>query len=72
MPTTSAYVVVFAVAIGTTFAVTPLLKWLATRLGIVAVPTERAVHTTPIPYLGGVAMLIGFLVAMGVAWASGG
>ena len=72
MPTTSAYVVVFAVAIGTTFAVTPLLKWLATRLGIVAIPTERAVHTTPIPYLGGVAMLIGFLVAMCVAWASGG
>ncbi len=72
MPTTSAYVVVFAVAIGTTFAVTPVLKWIANRFGVVAVPTERAVHTTPIPYLGGVAMLVGFLVAMGVAWLSGG
>lgn len=72
MPTTSAYVAVFAVAIGTTFAITPVVRWVATRFGVVALPTERAVHTVPIPYLGGVAMLIGFLVAMAVAWLSGG
>jgi UDP-GlcNAc:undecaprenyl-phosphate/decaprenyl-phosphate GlcNAc-1-phosphate transferase len=72
MPTTSAYVAVFAVAIGTTFAVTPVVRWVATRYGVVALPTDRAVHTTPIPYLGGVAMLIGFLVAMAVAWLSDG
>ncbi|QXC63169.1 undecaprenyl/decaprenyl-phosphate alpha-N-acetylglucosaminyl 1-phosphate transferase [Aquihabitans sp. G128] len=72
MPTTSAYVVVFVVALASTFAITPLFRWAATRLGVVAMPTERAVHTTPIPYLGGVAMLFGFLVALGVAWASGG
>jgi UDP-GlcNAc:undecaprenyl-phosphate GlcNAc-1-phosphate transferase len=71
MPTTTAYVVVFGVALATTFAVTPLFRWGATRLGVVAEPTERAVHTTPIPYLGGLAMLVGFLVAMGVAWVSG-
>ena len=41
---------------------------MATRLGVVAMPTERAVHATPIPYLGGVAMLVGFLVALGMAW----
>jgi UDP-GlcNAc:undecaprenyl-phosphate GlcNAc-1-phosphate transferase len=72
MPTTSAYVVVFAVAVAVTFAITPLLRLLATRLEVVAKPTERAVHSTPIPYLGGVAMLVGFLVALGVAWAGGG
>ncbi|CAN5473356.1 MraY family glycosyltransferase [soil metagenome] len=72
MPTTSAYVAVFAVAIASTFAITPVFRWLANRLGVVAMPTERAVHTTPIPYLGGLAMLFGFLVALGVAWASGG
>ncbi|MBX3286339.1 MAG: undecaprenyl/decaprenyl-phosphate alpha-N-acetylglucosaminyl 1-phosphate transferase [Actinobacteria bacterium] len=71
MPTTSAYVVVFGVALATTFVVTPLFRRAATRLGVVAQPTERAVHTTPIPYLGGLAMLVGFLVAMGVAWGSG-
>ena len=72
MPTTTAYVVVFGVALASTFAVTPIFRWAATKLGVVAMPTERAVHTTPIPYLGGLAMLTGFLIALGVAWASGG
>jgi UDP-GlcNAc:undecaprenyl-phosphate GlcNAc-1-phosphate transferase len=72
MPTNSAYVVVFGVAAATTFTVTPLVRRLAVRLAVVALPSDRAVHTRPIPYLGGVAMLIGFLVAMAVAWASGG
>lgn len=71
MPTTTAYVLVFCVAIAATFAVTPVLRWVATRFGVVALPTERAVHTQPIPYLGGVAMLVGFLAALGAAFLSG-
>lgn len=71
MPTTSAYVLVFAIALGVTLAATPLLRRLAQRFAIVAVPSDRAVHARPIPYLGGVAMLLGFLAAMGVAWLSG-
>jgi UDP-GlcNAc:undecaprenyl-phosphate GlcNAc-1-phosphate transferase len=71
MPTTSAYVLVFAIALGVTLAATPLLRRLAQRFAIVAVPSDRAVHAQPIPYLGGVAMLLGFLAAMGVAWLSG-
>ena len=72
MPTSTAFVGVFVVALVATLLVTPLFRWLANRFDIVAVPTERAVHSTPIPYLGGVAMLVGFLVAFGAAWASGG
>ncbi|MBK6855120.1 MAG: undecaprenyl/decaprenyl-phosphate alpha-N-acetylglucosaminyl 1-phosphate transferase [Microthrixaceae bacterium] len=71
MPATSAYVVVFAVALLATLVVTPLCRAVAIRLSVVAVPTEWAVHSRPIPYLGGVAMLVGFLAALGVAWASG-
>lgn len=71
MPTTGSYVLVFAVALLTTFAVTPLMLRIANRLGVVAPPTDRAVHTKPMPYLGGVAMLTGFLAAMGTAWATG-
>ena len=71
MPTTSAYIVVFVVALVATLLVTPLCRWGATRFGVVAEPSERAVHSTPIAYLGGAAMLIGFLVAFAVAWASG-
>ncbi len=70
MPTTSAYVLVFVVAVVATFAVTPVFKWIASRFGIEAQPTDRGVHTTPIPYLGGGAMLVGFLAAMGVAWGT--
>ncbi|WP_426571732.1 glycosyltransferase family 4 protein [Aquihabitans sp. McL0605] len=72
MPTTLAYVAVFAIALGVTFAVTPLVKWMAKRLGVVALPSDRAVHDRPMPLLGGLAMLVGFLAAMAVAWLSGG
>lgn len=71
MPTTASYVLVFVVAVVTTFAVTPLLRRVAMRLGVVAPPNDRTVHTEAMPYLGGIAMLIGFLVAMGVAWRTG-
>jgi UDP-GlcNAc:undecaprenyl-phosphate GlcNAc-1-phosphate transferase len=72
MPTSAAYVMVFAIAVLVTFAVTPLLRRVADRLDVVALPSDRAVHAEPMPMLGGVAMLIGFLVALGAAWASGG
>ncbi len=70
MPTTSAYVVVFVVALVVTLGVTPLLRWFANRHGIVAEVTDRAVHAKPIPYLGGVAMLLGLLAALGTAWVT--
>lgn len=72
MPTTSAYVVVFLVALGATLAATPLCRLVARRLHVVAEVTDRAVHDKPIPYLGGVAMLVGLLAALGVAWATDG
>jgi UDP-GlcNAc:undecaprenyl-phosphate GlcNAc-1-phosphate transferase len=71
MPTTASYVLVFAVAVLTTTAATPICRRAAERLGIVAPPNDRAVHTKPMPYLGGVAMLIGFLAAMATAWLTG-
>ena len=39
--------------------------------GWVVEPNERSVHTTPIPHVGGIAMLGGFLVAMLMAWSLG-
>jgi len=65
-------VVVFAVALATTAAVTPLCRAVAQRLSIMAPVTDRAVHSRPVAYLGGVAMLVGFLVAFGVAWTMTG
>ncbi len=72
MPTTSAYVAAFVIALVVTFLATPVVKWLALRLRVVALPSDRAVHDKPMPLLGGLAMLVGFLAAMGVAGLSGG
>src|SRR4051812_9866776 len=63
------YFLVAAVALGTTFLMTPIVRWLAIRYGAVIEPSSdaRHVHTKPTPTLGGAAMFIGFLVAMAVA-----
>ncbi len=71
MPTSFAYVAAFAIALVVTFVVTPLVRRLADRLDVVALPSDRAVHAEAMPLLGGVAMLVGFLAAMGWAWRSG-
>jgi UDP-GlcNAc:undecaprenyl-phosphate GlcNAc-1-phosphate transferase len=51
-------------AFATTAALVPLMIWLSRRLGVMAHPSERHVHATPMPLLGGMAMFIGFAVAM--------
>jgi UDP-GlcNAc:undecaprenyl-phosphate/decaprenyl-phosphate GlcNAc-1-phosphate transferase len=71
MPTSAAYVMVFAIAVIVTFTVTPVVRRVADRLDVVALPSDRAVHAEPMPMLGGVAMLVGFLSALTVAWLSG-
>jgi UDP-GlcNAc:undecaprenyl-phosphate GlcNAc-1-phosphate transferase len=41
----------------------------AGQLGAVDIPDDRKVHSEPTPTMGGVAMYIGFLAAIGTAWA---
>jgi UDP-GlcNAc:undecaprenyl-phosphate GlcNAc-1-phosphate transferase len=54
----------FALAMGVSFATTPLVKILAHRVGAIDVPTdERRMHTSPIPRLGGLAIFFGFITA---------
>jgi UDP-GlcNAc:undecaprenyl-phosphate GlcNAc-1-phosphate transferase len=61
------YLLVLAVAVATTLLTTPLVRRLAVRIGAVVAPDDRRVHTRPTPTLGGLAMYLGFLAAMGVA-----
>jgi len=63
-----AYLIVFLVAVGSTFALTPLVRRFAIRFGAIDHPSERKLHVVPTPTMGGLAMWAGFLVAMGVAW----
>ncbi len=61
------YAVVGGTAAVVTFLVTFLMRWLAPRVGALAMPGARSVHTYPTPVLGGAAMFAGLLAAMGVA-----
>lgn len=58
------YLLVCVVAATITFLVTPAIRWLAVRFGAVTPVRGRDVHSVPIPRLGGVAMLVGFGVAV--------
>ncbi len=64
MPDIGWYGLILAVAAGSTAALTIPAKRIALRVGYVAHPGERSVHKKPIPYGGGAAMFMGFLVAV--------
>jgi UDP-GlcNAc:undecaprenyl-phosphate GlcNAc-1-phosphate transferase len=63
----AAYLIIFFVAAGTTFALTPGVRRLAIRFGAIDAPSDRKIHTVTTPTMGGLAMWAGFLVAMGVS-----
>ena len=67
MPSLGDYLIIGVVAAVVTFVVTPAVAWYAKRRGWVYIPNERSVHTSPVPDVGGLAMLIGFFAALGVA-----
>ena len=54
-------------AIVMSFAATPVVKSLATRVGAVDVPRDnRRMHDHPIPRLGGLAIFLGFILLVKV------
>ncbi len=67
MPWYGWYVVVLVVAAAVTAASAWPAARLARKIGYVALPGDRKVHTRTTPYGGGPAMFLGFLVAMMVA-----
>ena len=67
-PGVDSYLTVFAVAAGVTLVATPLVRRISERYGFLVEPDARRVHERSTPVLGGVAMFLGFLAAMGVAW----
>ena len=47
-----------------TYLLTPLIRHLAIRIGAVGEVRSRDVHTIPTPRMGGLAMMLGFVIAM--------
>jgi UDP-GlcNAc:undecaprenyl-phosphate GlcNAc-1-phosphate transferase len=58
-------IVLFFGALVLTVALTPLAKWLAPHVGLMAVPRSRDVHARPVPRIGGLAIFIG-VIAMAI------
>lgn len=58
------YLFIAAIAGGVTYLVTPLIRHLAIEIGAVGKVRARDVHTVPTPRMGGLGMLVGFVVAM--------
>ncbi|MCL2753640.1 MAG: undecaprenyl/decaprenyl-phosphate alpha-N-acetylglucosaminyl 1-phosphate transferase, partial [Defluviitaleaceae bacterium] len=61
------YVVVFAAAFSITLLLTPWARKVAVRLNAVDQPRARGMHKKAMPRMGGLAIFIGFMVAMGAA-----
>src|SRR5205807_2202244 len=59
------YFVLFLIAAFSSALITPLLRRLCERFGLVAGPrSERHVHRTPVPRLGGIGIFLSVLVAL--------
>src|SRR2546427_12865772 len=58
------YAAAFAAALVGALLATPVARKVALRLDIVDMPAARKVHTDPVPYLGGLAIILAFVAAM--------
>ena len=64
----SPYLLVFLATAGTVILATPVVRWLAVKVGAIDRPSDRKVHPKPTPTLGGVGLLMGVLVGFGAAY----
>ncbi|MCL2462466.1 MAG: undecaprenyl/decaprenyl-phosphate alpha-N-acetylglucosaminyl 1-phosphate transferase [Defluviitaleaceae bacterium] len=61
------YIAVFAAAFGIALAMTPVAKKISLKAGAIDYPRERGMHKEPLPRMGGVAIVLGFLISIGIA-----
>ena len=63
-----AYLLVAVVAAGVTFAATPLVRRFSIATGAIDHPSDRKVHPSDTPTMGGLAMYVGLLVGLGISF----
>ncbi len=54
----------FCISLLSSLLLTPLVRWIANRIGAVDVPGERKIHSRPVPRLGGVAVCASMFIAL--------
>ena len=63
---------IFVTATLITTAIAPLVRKLGLRHGFTDTPDARKQHSVPMVRLGGIAMVLGFCLALGLTWLVGG
>ena len=58
------YLVAFTVALAVAYFTTPWVKGMAIKAGALDAPDDRKVHKKPIPRMGGIAIYLGFVLAV--------
>ncbi|MCU1683244.1 MAG: undecaprenyl-phosphate alpha-N-acetylglucosaminyl 1-phosphate transferase [Amycolatopsis sp.] len=61
------YILVALTAAAVTFLLTGIVRRFAIKVGAIANPRARDVHVTPIPRMGGIAIYLGLVAAIGLA-----
>ena len=56
------YLIAFASTLAATLALTPLVRGLCRRLGMVDMPDSRRINKIPVPRGGGLALVVGVIV----------
>jgi UDP-GlcNAc:undecaprenyl-phosphate GlcNAc-1-phosphate transferase len=58
------YIIVFAAAFAISLIATPFSIYFAKRVGAIDKPKARGMHKEPIPRMGGIAIVLGFMIAI--------
>ncbi|HCC07139.1 MAG TPA: undecaprenyl-phosphate alpha-N-acetylglucosaminyl 1-phosphate transferase [Clostridiales bacterium] len=58
------YLLALFTAFIVTYMSTPVSKWISIKIGAVAYPRARDMHTKPMPRMGGIAIVMGFMVTI--------
>lgn len=60
----SLYIVIFAVSFAISLIATPFSMWFAKKVGAIDKPKARGMHNEPLPRMGGIAIVLGFMIAV--------
>lgn len=61
------YLLVFLIAMSIAYLLTMVIRRISVKLQLLDLPDERKIHAIAVPYLGGVSVFFGFMMALGVA-----